>query len=56
VRNTNFLRESLITSLFKKSLSENLLRKGFIENGMTAWSSGATVGDKPANGFGQAFL
>jgi hypothetical protein len=60
VINANFLRKSLITSLFKKGLSENLLRKGFIEKGVAAWSRGATLDDKPAqrlqlNGFGQAF-
>jgi hypothetical protein len=29
-------------------LTENLLRKGFIENGVMAWSTGAKLGDKPA--------
>jgi hypothetical protein len=33
----------LLTSLFKKGLSENLLKKGFIENCMEARLSGATV-------------
>jgi hypothetical protein len=53
----------LSASLFKKGLSENLLRKGFIANFLeknliknhaltkTAWSSGVTLGDKPAQRF-----
>jgi hypothetical protein len=39
------------TSFLRKSLIKNLLRKGFIENGVTAWSSGATLGDEPVQRF-----
>jgi hypothetical protein len=41
----------LTANFLEKSLIKNLLRKGFIENDMTAWSSGATLGDKPAQRF-----
>jgi hypothetical protein len=41
----------LSANFLEKSLIKNLLKKGFIENGMMAWSSGATVGDKPAQRF-----
>jgi hypothetical protein len=41
----------LTANFLEKSLIKNLLKKGFIENGMMAWSSGATVGYKPAQRF-----
>jgi hypothetical protein len=46
----------LQTQVFlKKSLIKNLLRKGFIENGLTAWSNGAMVSDKPVQRHTQTF-
>jgi hypothetical protein len=45
----------LITNFLEKSLIKNLLRKGFIENGLTAWSNGAMVSDKPVQRHTQTF-